>query len=134
MDRHGLATAVLAWAVPYPDLDALRLAIEATRRRIAELRRDDARLSFATAHSTKGSEFDHVAVVGMDEGRFPSGRAVGEAEEPARALEEERRLGYVAWTRARRTLTLSYDPGAPSPFLLEAFSPEELGLDDRMAG
>ena len=134
VDRHGLATAVLAWAVPYPDLDALRLAIEATRRRIAELRRDDARLSFATAHSTKGSEFDHVAVVGMDEGRFPSGRAVGEAEEPARALEEERRLGYVAWTRARRTLTLSYDPGAPSPFLLEAFSPEELGLDDRMAG
>lgn len=133
VDRRDLATAVLAWAAPYPDLDALRLAIDATRRRIAELRRDDARLSFATAHSTKGSEFDHVAVVGMDEGRFPSGRAVSEAEDPLRALEEERRLGYVAWTRARRTLTLSYDPGAPSPFLLEAFSPEELGLDDTMA-
>jgi len=131
-DRHALATAALAWAAPFADLAALRVAIDATRRRIAELRRDDARLSFATAHSTKGSEFDHVAVVGMDEGRFPSGRAVSEAEDPLRALEEERRLGYVAWTRARRTLTLSYDPGAPSPFLLEAFSPDELGLSDRM--
>ena len=44
-------------------------------------------------------------------------------------MEEERRLGYVAWTRARRTLTLSYDPALPSPFLLEAFDAEELGLD-----
>ena len=41
---------------------------------------------------------------------------------------EERRLAYVAWTRARRTLTLLYDPLVPSPFLLEAFSPDELGL------
>jgi len=129
-----LVTAILAWAPPYANLDALRAAIAAVRQRIADLRRDDARLSFATAHSTKGSEFDHVVVVGMDEGRFPSGRAISEAEEPTRALEEERRLGYVAWTRARRTLTLSYDPGAPSSFLLEAFSPDELGLNDAMAG
>ena len=100
------------------------------RARLAELRRDDARLSLATAHSTKGAEFDHVAVIGMEEGRFPSGRAVAESDEPDRALEEERRLGYVAWTRARRTLTLSYDPAVPSPFLLEAFSRDELGLDD----
>ena len=54
---------------------------------------------------------------------------MGAADDPGRALEEERRLGYVAWTRARRTLTLSYDPAAPSMFLLEAFTPEELGLD-----
>ena len=84
------------------------------RSRLAELRRDDARLSLATAHSTKGAEFDHVAVIGM-EGRFPSGRAIAESDEPVRALEEERRLGYVAWTRARRTLTLSYDPALPLP-------------------
>ena len=73
-------------------------------------------------------EFDHVAVVGMEAGRFPSARAVGEAEDPGRAYEEERRLAYVAWTRARRSLTLVYDPAVPSPFLLEAFSAEELGL------
>jgi superfamily I DNA/RNA helicase len=126
-DRE-LVMALLSWAPPFPDLEALRDAIEAVRRRLAALRRDDARLTMATAHSTKGLEFDHVAVIGMEEGRFPSGRAVSEAAEPDRALEEERRLGYVAWTRARRTLTLSYDPAVPSPFLLEAFTPEELGL------
>jgi DNA helicase II / ATP-dependent DNA helicase PcrA len=127
MERE-LATALLAWAPPYADLWALQAAIAATRARLAELRRDDARLSLATAHSTKGAEFDHVAVIGLEEGRFPSGRAVADAEDPGRALEEERRLGYVAWTRARRTLTLSYDPAVPSPFLLEAFDPDELGL------
>ena len=126
-DRE-LVTALLAWAPPYGDITAFRDAINATRVRLGELRRDDARLSLATAHSTKGAEFDHVAVVGMEEGRFPSGRAVADAEDPGRAYEEERRLGYVAWTRARRTLTLSYDPAVPSPFLLEAFAPEELGV------
>ncbi|MEX2184556.1 MAG: 3'-5' exonuclease, partial [Chloroflexota bacterium] len=123
----------LSWAPAYRDLDDLDAAIADTRARLAALRRDDASLAFATAHSTKGAEFDHVAVVGMDVGRFPSGRAIGDADDPERALEEERRLGYVAWTRARRTLTLSYDPSAPSPFLLEAFSPAELGLDATMA-
>lgn len=126
-DRE-LATALLAWAPPYPDLASLRTAVEATRTRLAGLRRDDARLSLATAHSTKGVEYDHVAVIGLEEGRFPSGRAIADAEHPGRALEEERRLGYVAWTRARRSLTLSYDPVVPSPFLLEAFESAELGL------
>ena len=50
----------------------------------------------------------------MEEGRFPSTRSVHDAADPARALEEERRLAYVAWTRARRTLTLLYDPLVPS--------------------
>jgi superfamily I DNA/RNA helicase len=127
--ERDLAAALLAWAPPYPELDTFIAAIEATRARLAELRRDDARLSLATAHSTKGAEYDHVAVVGMEEGRFPSGRAISEADDPVRALEEERRLGYVAWTRARRTLTLSYDPAVASAFLLEAFSPEELGIN-----
>jgi superfamily I DNA/RNA helicase len=124
-----LAAAVLAWAPPFPDLASLRDAIDDVRSRLAELRRDDATLSLATAHGTKGLEFDHVVVVGMEEGRFPSGRAVSESTEPERAMEEERRLGYVAWTRARRTLTLSYDPALPSPFLLEAFDADELGLE-----
>ena len=123
-----LATALLAWAPGSADLPAFRAAIDAVRARLAELRRDDARLALATAHSTKGAEFDHVAVVGMEMGRFPSGRAVSESADPQRAMEEERRLGYVAWTRARRTLTLSYDPAVPSPFLQEAFTADELGL------
>lgn len=132
-DLDPLVTALLAWSPAWPDLQTFREAIDALRTRLAELRRDDARLTLATAHSTKGAEFDHVAVVGMDVGRFPSGRAVSEALEPERALEEERRLAYVAWTRAKRTLILSYDPGAPSPFLYEAFTPAELSTDATMA-
>jgi superfamily I DNA/RNA helicase len=124
--ERELVGALLAWAPPYPGLPSLRAAIEATRARLTELRRDDAPLSLATAHSTKGAEYDHVAVIGLEEGRFPSGRAIADADDPGRALEEERRLGYVAWTRARRTLTLSYDPAVPSPFLLEAFDSIEL--------
>ena len=83
-------------------------------------------LILATVHGTKGLEFDHVAVIGLDEGTFPSRRSIEESPDPARALEEERRLAYVAWTRARRSLTLVYDPSAPSRFLLEAFEAEEL--------
>jgi DNA helicase-2/ATP-dependent DNA helicase PcrA len=109
-------------------LEEFRDAIAARRAALAELCRDDATLTLATAHGTKGLEFDHVAVIGLDLGRFPSRRSVSEAEDPARALEEERRLAYVAWTRARRSLTLVYDPLAPSEFLLEAFSADELGV------
>ena len=121
---------MIGWAIPYPDLASFRAAITARRAAIEELCRDDAPLSLATAHGTKGLEFDHVAVIGLDAGRFPSRRSVTESADPERALEEERRLGYVAWTRARRSLTLVYDPLAPSEFLLEAFSREELGLAD----
>jgi superfamily I DNA/RNA helicase len=59
------------------------------------LRRDEANLSLVTAHSVKGLEFDHVVVL-MDADRFPSRRALGDAVDPDRALEEERRLAYVA--------------------------------------
>jgi len=127
-DRQ-LAGAMLGWAAGYRDLTAFRAAVVNTRARLAALRRDDAPLTLATAHGTKGLEWDHVAVVGMEVGRFPSRRSVESAPDPARALEEERRLAYVAWTRARRSLTLLYDPAVPSPFLLEAFTPQELGLE-----
>ena len=124
-----LLAAVVGWAAPYRTLAEVAQAVERNRRLIAELRRDDATLTLATAHSTKGLEFDHVAVIGLDAGRFPSARSLRDAPEPARALEEERRLAYVAWTRARRSLTLVYDPASPSPFLLEAFNDVELGLN-----
>jgi superfamily I DNA/RNA helicase len=123
--RAEVATALLAWAAAYPDPGALTAAIAERRTRLVELRRDDALVTLATAHSTKGLEFDHVAVLADG---FPAHRSVAEAAEPERELEEERRLAYVAWTRARRSLTLVYDPLAPSRFLLEAFTPAELGL------
>jgi superfamily I DNA/RNA helicase len=128
MERRQLAAALIGWSAGCTSLAGLRAAIADTRQKLDELRRDDARLMLATAHGTKGLEFDHVAVIGLDEGRFPSARSVAEAADPARALEEERRLAYVAWTRARRSLTLVYDPGAPSQFLLEAFTRAELAV------
>jgi DNA helicase II / ATP-dependent DNA helicase PcrA len=127
----GIAAALLGWAVGQPDLAALGMTVGETRAKLADLRRDHAGLTLATAHATKGLEFDHVIVVGMEAGRFPSARAVAQSDDPARAYEEERRLAYVAWTRARRSLTLLYDPAVPSPFLLEAFGPDELGLAPR---
>ena len=129
-----LAVALLAWAPGFASVEALQVAVDGNRARLLALRRDDAALTLATAHATKGLEFDHVVVVGMEVGRFPSGRTVAEADDPVRAYEEERRLAYVAWTRARRTLTLLYDPAVPSPFLLEAFSPDELGLSSAPDG
>jgi superfamily I DNA/RNA helicase len=128
-ETDEIAAALLGWAIGHTDLAGLAAAIRDARTRLAELRRDDASLTLATAHATKGLEFDHVVVVGMEVGRFPSARAVAQADDPPRAHEEERRLAYVAWTRARRSLTLLYDPAVPSPFLLEAFTPEELGLE-----
>ena len=123
-----LATALLGWAAALPSLPALRDTVTAFRARLAELRRDDAPLTLATAHGTKGLEWDHVLVLADG---FPGRRSVSDATEPERALEEERRLAYVAWTRARRSLTLLFDPAAPSPFLREAFSAEELGIGGR---
>lgn len=56
-----------------------------------------------TMHSAKGLEFPTVFVVGLEEGIFPGLRAIGEAEE----MEEERRLCYVALTRAKERLFLT---------------------------
>jgi UvrD-like helicase C-terminal domain len=122
-----LLAALVAWAAAYPTLAALTAAIAAARSRLAALRAADPLLTLATAHATKGLEFDHVAVIGMSEGRFPSPRSLVEGGDPTRALEEERRLAYVAWTRARRTLTLVYEPGSPSRFLEEAFGEGVIG-------
>ena len=80
----------------------------------------------ATAHGTKGLEFDHVAVIGMDDNVFPSRRTLEDSDDPNRSMEEERRLAYVAWTRAKKSLVLVYDPAAPSQFMSDAFSATEL--------
>ena len=82
-----------------------------------------------TMHAAKGLEFPQVFVVGMEEGLFPGNRAMGDGAE----MEEERRLCYVAMTRAREKLTLTNarqrtlygrtTPCMPSRFLNEI--PEE---------
>ena len=70
---------------------------------IDEMNPEDDAVSLMTIHSAKGLEFNNVFVVGMEENIFPSSRSLSEAD-----IEEERRLCYVAITRARRRLTLSH--------------------------
>ncbi|MDO5522626.1 MAG: 3'-5' exonuclease [Bacteroidia bacterium] len=65
---------------------------------------DNERVTLMTVHSAKGLEFNHVFVVGMEEDLFPSNMAKFEP----RGLEEERRLFYVAITRAKKTCTISF--------------------------
>ncbi|MGN1406543.1 MAG: ATP-dependent helicase [Erysipelotrichaceae bacterium] len=60
-------------------------------------------LKLMTIHAAKGLEFETVFVIGMSEGIFPSKRTV---EEGQKGLEEERRLAYVAYTRAKKELYL----------------------------
>ena len=84
---------------------------------------DDEKITLMTVHSAKGLELKNVFVVGMEENLFPSGM-VGDSP---RALEEERRLFYVAITRAEEHCFLSYaktrfrygkmEFGSPSRFL-----------------
>ena len=65
---------------------------------------DDDKVTLMTVHSAKGLEFKYVYIVGMEENLFPSQRA---AESPE-GFEEERRLFYVALTRAKCSAVLSY--------------------------
>ncbi len=59
-------------------------------------------VTLMTIHSAKGLEFDHVFIIGLEEGLFPHNNSLYDDDE----LEEERRLCYVAVTRAKKTLTL----------------------------
>ncbi|MFA6402353.1 MAG: UvrD-helicase domain-containing protein [Salinivirgaceae bacterium] len=65
---------------------------------------DKNRITLMTIHSAKGLEFPHVYIVGMEEELFPSAMNIYSQHE----LEEERRLFYVAITRAEKRVTLSY--------------------------
>ena len=61
-------------------------------------------VNLCTIHSAKGLEFDVVFVIGLSEGIFPSERTMSEGQ---KGLEEERRLAYVAYTRAKKLLYLT---------------------------
>jgi superfamily I DNA/RNA helicase len=86
-------------------------------------------VTLITMHSCKGLEFPHVFIVGLEDGLLPHSRSKVEG-----TLDEERRLFYVAVTRAMLTLTITHCAGRkkygqllpcqPSPFLKEL--PEEL--------
>ncbi len=86
---------------------------------------DDNKVALMTIHAAKGLEFPHVYIAGLEENLFPNQMSTGSRKD----LEEERRLFYVAVTRAEKKLTLSYAntrfrfgqllPCEPSRFLQE---------------
>jgi len=85
------------------------------------------KLTIMTIHAAKGLEFDHLYLAGWEEGLFPSQKALDQGG--LASLEEERRLAYVAITRARRRCTIlhasarriygQWSPAIPSRFITE---------------
>ena len=85
--------ALMEWLALRSDLDSLAGQTQA--------------VTMMTVHSAKGLEFPVVFVAGLEEGIFPHVAGFGGSDDPAK-LEEERRLAYVAITRARKKLFLTY--------------------------
>ncbi len=99
---------------------------------------DDGQVHLMTLHASKGLEFPHVFLVGMEEELLPHKTSIEEEN-----IEEERRLAYVGITRARQTLTISYAekrrrfgeiiPCEPSRFLQE-LPQEDLRWEGKESG
>lgn len=85
--------ALMEWLALRSDLDSLAGQTQA--------------VTMMTVHSAKGLEFPVVFVAGLEEGVFPHVAGFGGSDDPGK-LEEERRLAYVAITRARKKLFLTY--------------------------
>jgi DNA helicase-2/ATP-dependent DNA helicase PcrA len=110
-------------------LQEVSLTADADALAAADAENGSGRVTLMTLHNAKGLEFDAVFVIGMEQNLFPHARSIEEAN-----LEEERRLCYVAITRARRELMLVYARqrtlfgargfNAPSQFIAEI--PENL--------
>jgi DNA helicase-2/ATP-dependent DNA helicase PcrA len=123
-DDHAALDALLGWAAAFTRLDRFLAAGDEVTERLARLRDPAAPIELVTVHGAKGREWPTVIVIGFEEERFPNRRALRGAGDPERALEEERRLGYVALTRATHRLVLAFDPARPSRFLEEmGYSP-----------
>ena len=89
-----------------PSLDNF-LEVVALQTDVDAAKFDEDQLTLMTVHAAKGLEFDAVFVTGMEEGLFPLIRQADMGLEETEELDEERRLGYVAMTRARKKLILT---------------------------
>ncbi|WP_026046520.1 ATP-dependent helicase [Sphingomonas sp. PAMC 26621] len=102
---------------------------------------EEPKVTIMTIHAAKGLEYDTVFLVGWEEGLFPSQRSLDEGG--TASLEEERRLAYVAITRARRRATIlhaanrriygQWTSSIPSRFVNE-LPPEHIEAESSMAG
>ncbi|MDE1468395.1 ATP-dependent helicase [Aurantiacibacter sp. D1-12] len=106
-----------------------------------DARDDEEKVTIMTMHAAKGLEFDHVFLPGWEEGVFPSQRSLDEGG--LASLEEERRLAYVAITRARRRCTIlhaanrrifgQWNSSIPSRFV-EELPEEHVAVETTMSG
>lgn len=113
--KAGFAETVRRLADPFED--AASFLQEVSLLTDVESDRDD-RVRLSTIHASKGLEFDHVFCPGFDDGVMPSARALAEGKRGkpgdhwngprGGGVEEERRLAHVAFTRARKTLDVSF--------------------------
>lgn len=121
-ERWEALNAILELADAEPEgMDIVRFSEELLERQKSQHEPTFEAVTLSAVHAAKGLEWSLVHVVGMSEGVFPISHAADEA-----AIEEERRLAYVAFTRARDTLLVSgfasaaRAPRAPSRFVAEA--------------
>ena len=119
-DDLAALDAMTGWSAGFRSVETFLDALDRARTRFEALRAPDAPVELVTVHAAKGREWAIVIVIGFEEERFPNRRALLGAADPARALEEERRLAYVAMTRAAQQLVLAFDPSRPSRFLADA--------------
>ena len=121
-EREENITELIAFASEFTDLQELleRLSLLEAADEIGNKERRSPRgeggseVNLMTIHLAKGLEFDNVFIAGAAEGFLPHGRSIENED----SLEEERRLMYVAMTRARKKLSLSFY-GIPSRFIGE---------------
>jgi hypothetical protein len=130
-DDLAALDAMTGWAAGFRSVESFLGAMDRARARLEALRDPHAPVELITVHAAKGREWATVIVVGFEEERFPNRRALM-GTDPQRALEEERRLAYVALTRATKRLVLAFDPARPSRFLEEmGYSSTAVAMVDR---
>jgi DNA helicase-2/ATP-dependent DNA helicase PcrA len=115
-EREENIAELVAFAAEFTSLDELleRLSLLQAADEIGNKKIDGREVNLMTIHLAKGLEFDSVFIAGVAEGFMPHGRSLDNED----SLEEERRLMYVAMTRARKKLYLSFH-GIPSRFIGE---------------
>jgi superfamily I DNA/RNA helicase len=118
-DDHAALDGLLGWSAGFRTVGLFLSGLREMQARLAALRDPAAPVELITVHAAKGREWETVIVLGFEEERFPNRRALVGAVDPGRAIEEERRLAYVALTRATEQLVLAFDPQKPSRFLAE---------------
>lgn len=131
-EREENIAELIAFATDFKSLDELleRLSLLQAADEIENKPSEGREVNLMTIHLAKGLEFNSVFLAGVAEGLLPHGRSLDDEN----SLEEERRLMYVAMTRARKNLYLSFY-GVPSRFINEI--PEDcivMGAEGRDGG